>query len=352
MSEVVIYGAGENATYEELGAIELLRNNGIRVKVVLHPQSDEADLFSAKIVLSHFGVDVCVFNPGEFGKHRCVVCFGRTDMFDLIRKFSDKPGKVVYGIPNTGFSNQEVRANKEGLIDEVFVKSRTKGPEIAKQLVKKSNHGVCFRVGYTPFCSPHSDFFKIKFYDKKPADCFNVLRDTIDRTDYCFADHWLMVSKISCPFPKSKMFTALNWGRNLSKVAGNPCDSRNMWNNLLDVTVVPPSTPFDIEREKYAAASSLLHFFPAEEHFSFSAAKAILSGAVVVSNPLPAYVELLDHGVSGFISKTSEEAGYYTSKLAWEPFLRLKIATEAYGWFVTHGPGNPDRCFEWWKGLL
>jgi hypothetical protein len=354
LKKISIYGAGENASYEEIGAIELIKGGGCaKIEVLLPEGSGELELHSARLVLSSFGVDARLYTPGDFEKCEALISFGRPEVFSAIKKFSDKPQKMIYGIPELLPTKTEIAAHSEGLIDEVFVKNRSRGVETIKELVKKAKRGVEFRAGYVPFCNPSSDYFKLQFGKRKSSDCFHVMQNTPDGGDFCFPDHWLTVAKITCPHPRTKLFTALNWGKNLTKTAGTPGDVRSPWHNLIDTILEAPSrASCALEKETLDKSSALLHFYPKEEAFSFAAAKAILSGTVVIGGPAPAFVELIRHGETGFFAKTGDEAAYYTSRLAWEPFVQLKVATEAYAWFVNEGPGNADVCLPWWKGVL
>ena len=83
---ITIYGAGSNISYEEIGAIELLRSQGIKLNVLLSPTASEADLYVAKTTLSQFYVDVSIYKTGDFEKSGVVISFGRPLIFDLIRK--------------------------------------------------------------------------------------------------------------------------------------------------------------------------------------------------------------------------------------------------------------------------
>ena len=348
MKKIAIYGAGNSATYEEIGAIELLKSNGVQVEVLLHPDSSEADLHTARIVLSALGVHVSRYAPGDFQSLSApILSFGRPEIFQIVRKFSDKPQKLVYGEASPVPTPSEIKANADGLIDELFVKGFN-SVEVVKRFVRKSKRGVEFRAGYTPFCNPTSDYFHLSFQKQRP-DCFHVMRCTPDEAGFAFPDHWLMVGQITCPHPREKRFHALNWGKKLSKAVGDPCAPNNFWGPLINVTVEPPSVDWSIEKDTLYKSSALVHFYPEEELFSFAAAKAMLAGTVVVASPSPAFLELLRHDETGFFAKTPDEAAYYTSKLAWDPFLRAKIANSAYTWFTSDGPGNPDKCLRWWK---
>lgn len=353
MKKVTIYGLGDSLTYEELSAIELIKGAGARVELCLPEKAKEEDIYSARIVLSNFGVDVLPYLPGAFEQSEVVVSFGRSDIFQTITKHSDKPSKLVYGLEGVWPTKAEIKANASGIIDEVFVPSRGRATESVQALVKTSKRGVEFRAGYTPFCNPASDYFQAKFSKERPIESFNYMRNTPDNSGFAYDDHWRMVSQVTAPFPRSKHFTALNWGKNLTRVAGNPCLETDTWSGWLNLTVEAPPVPWDVERQVYLNSSALLHHYPEQdEPFSFAAAKAMLLGTVVVAPPTSAFLELIKHGETGFFSRNSDEAAYYTSKIAWEPFLRIKVATAAHTWFVNEGPGNPDICLPWWKGVL
>jgi hypothetical protein len=175
------------------------------------------------------------------------------------------------------------------------------------------------------------------------------MRNTPDEQGYSFSDHWKMVVQITRPLHQDKQFTALNWGRNLTKIAGDPSKPKNAWNKCLNATMHRPTVSWQFERETYLNSQALLHFYPHQEAFSFAVAKAMLLGTVPVVAPSPAHLSLVRHEETGFFVRSPDEAAYYASKLAWEPLLRLQLATKAYSWFVTEGPGNPDKCLKWWK---
>jgi glycosyltransferase involved in cell wall biosynthesis len=346
-----IFFAGSDPTYEELGAVELLKSNGYSLNAVVPPNMSLETVFRFKSVLARFGLEVKVYTPGLFDQTPLIVSFGRPELFELIEKFSDKPRKVVYGLLGDDVSKNEVKYHKLGFIDEVFSGSRREGLAAVQALVKKSNRGVEFRNGYVPFCNPSSDYFGAGYVKQRPA-CFRTMRNTPDDAGFAFPDHWLMAAQITVPASRAKSFTALNWGKKLSSVAGNPGDSGNFWHNQIDAVIEAPAVSWGLEKETYYNSSAAIYFYPKQEVFSFSAVKAMLLGTVVVAHPSAVFLDLISHGETGFLAKTPDEAAYYVSRLAWEPFLRTKIAHSAYSWAISEGPGNPDKCLPWWRGLI
>jgi glycosyltransferase involved in cell wall biosynthesis len=347
---ITIYGLDENLTYEEVGALELLRSQGVLIRSLLPPETTEGELHAAKVVLSQFYVDVQRCGPEEIEKSDVLVSFGKPQIFDLVRKFQISPKYMVFGADGVSPTKAETAALTDGIINEVFTKSSRYASEYVRELVRSANRGVEHRVGYAPYCNSLSDFCGFKFTRKPENKDFIILRDTPDLEDFCFEDHWRMVCGITASRPKQ--FRALSWGKKLSKKAGNPGNPKDKWNGELSASILHASPTWDEKREAYSESSVLLHFYPAVESFSFAAARAMLSGAVVVASPSSQFYDLVSHGETGLIANTPDEAAYLSSRLAWEPHLQAKIAHDAHKWIVAKGPANADVCLNWWKPII
>jgi hypothetical protein len=348
---ITVFGLSDRASYEEVGALELLRSQGVPLRSILPSSATDADLHAARVILSQFYVDVIRYEPGELDQTRLLVSFGRPEVFDLLRESGERPAKVVYGLPSVGASKQEIAALADGLIDEVFTQSPKRALPSVASLVRAAGRGVEHRTGYVPFCNPVSAFTGLEFKERS-SPVFKVLRDTPDSPEYAYSDHWAMVCGITVPRDREKHFTALGWGKQLSKAYGNPGNKKDKWHGALNATVFSASSSFSQRGQAYQDASALLHFYAADEVFCFQAAMAMVAGVVVVGCPLPAFTDLISHGETGYLARTPDEAAYLTSRLAWEPHLRAKTAANAYNWLVTRGPGNPDNCLPWWGPLL
>lgn len=57
--------------------------------------------------------------------------------------------------------------------------------------------------------------------------------------------------------------------------------------------------------------------------------EAMHAGVVLVVDDRGGWQNMIEHGVTGFLCKTQQEFIYWTSRLAFEPELRLKVAKEA-----------------------
>jgi len=348
---ITLFGVDKTATYEEISAIELLRSQGADVQVYLAPNASHGDLHSARLVLSHLHVDVFRYYAGAFAEIDKLLVFGRVEAFDIMRAHGDKPSWVLYSPCNLLPSSFEIGALKDSLIDEVFTKSPLYAIPYTRDLVLKANKGVEHKIGYIPFCNPDSDFTKLRFQERASKSTFIVLQDATDSKEHCFPDHWRTVCKITVPPDKIKKIRALNWGENKTSVAGNIGDSVCKWNGEIEASLLHRPPHWEDIADEYSTSDVALNFYPAEEPFAFNTARAILSGVPVVAGATKAQREILKHGETGFLARTGDEAAYLTSRLAWEPFLRAEIATKAYKWFITGGPGNIDNCLMWWKQI-
>lgn len=348
---VTIFNSGKTATYEEIGAIEILRSQGADVQVCLSPDSNDGDLHAARLVLSHFHVDVFRYYEGAFAEIDKLLVFGRVEAFDIMRAHNDKPGWVFYSPNNLCPSNAEIEALKDNWIDEIFTKSSFYATSYTRELILKADKGVEHKIGYIPFCNPDSAFTKLRFQERQARSSFIVLQDAPDSVEHCFPDHWRTACKINVPHDKIKKLRVLNWGKNKISVAGNIGDSVCKWNGEVEASLLHRSPHWEDLSEEYSTPDVALNFYPAEEPFAFNTARSILSGIPVVGGASRAHRELLRHGETGFLARSGDEAAYLTSRLAWEPFLRAEIAAKAYNCFITDGPGNIDKCLSWWRQI-
>ena len=345
---ITIFGAGKNASYEEIGAIELLRTQGVDVEVCLPPDVSDGDVHAAKLILSHFHVDVYRYYEGAFAEIERLFVFGRLEVFNIMREHQDKPRWVFYSPDSSLPSRAEIEALKDNLIDEIFTKSSFTAIPYARELVLQANKGVEHKLGYVPFCNPDSNFTKLKFQEKPETGEFIILQHSPDHCDYCFPDNWKTLTRITTPRDRFKKVRALGWGPNKARRSGDILSERCKWSGELNVSLLNRQPHWEELCNEYARASVALNFYPFEEPFSFQTAKAILSGVAVVAGASRAQRELLKHGESGFIAHDANEAAYLVSRLAWEPGLMSGIALRAYSDFIANGPGNMDKCLTWW----
>lgn len=349
---IAIYGLTASFSQEELGAIELLKSQSQQVVSILPPDFSDIQLSQARSGLAGVGIAAERASEDLLGGCSAIISFGRPGMFACLKQFKSRPTKVLYSSEDVAPQEAEVAALRDGLLDEVICKNSLYEVEYVRQLINQSGRPVEHRFGYKPFCNPFSPVFKTVMGGRNIDKPFTILRDTPDSGLFANPDLWRMCCGICSPYNRTHNFTVLGWGDSLSDEAGDPTHPDCKWSGELDIEVTHGEPTWLERQERYQEASVLLHFYPAVEAFSFAAARAILSGAVVVGSPSPAFSSLITHGFSGFLATTSDEAAYLTSKLIWEPHVRAKMAADAYNWFITEGPGNADRCLPWWEPLL
>lgn len=348
---ITLFNVGKDATFEEIGAIELLRTHGVEVQSILSESATEGDVHAARLVLSHFHVDVSRYEPGKFNEVERLFIFGRSSAFEIMERNGEKPEWVYYSPVGTRPSDTEIQALKENFIDEIFTKSSYYATAFVRELILKANRGVEHKFGYTPFCNPGSQFTKLTFTPKTNFKDFVILQDIPDGLGFCFPTHWKTLCKITTPPDRVKKVRVFNWSGQKTLIAGDIGDPSCKWHNEVETSLLYRSLEWDELADEYSSASVALNVYPAEEPFAFSAVKAMLSGIPVVAGATRAHRDLLRHGETGFLARTEDEAAYLASRFAWEPHLRAEIAGRAYDWVVTKGPGNMDNCVPWWRAI-
>jgi glycosyltransferase involved in cell wall biosynthesis len=339
---ICIYGLDEWLSYEELGAVEVLQSLRGEVHTVLRPDKEATE--ETYRVTSKARIRIQPFNEETFSKISVLFIFGKTSCFDLMRERQIRPEHVVYSSNNTEPDLEEIRALQEGLIDEVFCKRPGYASDFVKKLVTAAGRGVEYRSGYTPFCNPLSMNSGIIYGRRPSVEEFNVLQ-VLRGSDSCFSGHWKMLCGVTVPWPRTAKFYLLGYDESVQEVTGEPYGGLSL--NFSET--MPKAFEEQLVLEN---AHILLQHHPREEAFAFYAAKAALSGVAVVGPPTGAYLEVVEHGETGLLANTPDEAAYFASKLAWEPLLRDKLASRAHASFVADGAGNADLCAKWWRDFV
>lgn len=341
---ICIYGLDENITFEELGAVEILQSLGVKVHTILPPGevvSLESHRFTSKA-----GIRMVPFDKEALSKISVLFIFGRKRGFDLMREYGARPEHIVYSSDNTTPNQFEIEALQEGLIDEIFCKSPRYSADYIRKLVTGAGRGVEHRAGYIPFCNPLGQNSGLVYAGRSLSPDFNILQVFRPGVrDSCFSGHWKMLCGVTTPWHRKPQFSLVGFDNAAKKIVGEP------FRGLKFRASEGLPKPYE-EQKVYSGAHVLLQYHPREESFAFDAAKAIITGTVVVGPPTGAYIDIINHGETGFIASTADEAAYFTSRLAWEPCLRAKVSSTAYSKFVSEGPGNADLCSKWWKELL
>jgi hypothetical protein len=339
---ICIYGLDEGLSYEELGAVEVLQSSHVNIHTVLSPNREitrETHRFTSKA-----RIRILPFNEETFSKISVLFIFGKTECFDLMREHQTRPEHVVYSSNHTEPDLAEIQALQEGLIDEVFCKRPGYASGFVRKLTTAAGRGVEYRSGYTPFCNSLSVNSGI-VYGRRPAvEEFNVLQ-VFRGPGSCFSGHWKMLCGVTVPWPRKSEFYLLGYGDAVQEVVGEPYGGLSLHFSEI--------TPKAYEEQLVLKdAHILMQHHPEEEAFAFEAVKAALSGVAVVGPPTGAYLDVVEHGHTGFLANTPDEAAYFASKLAWEPLLRDKIANRAYASLVSEGVGNADLCAKWWGDFI
>jgi glycosyltransferase involved in cell wall biosynthesis len=337
---------------ELLGAIELLRSKSVPVRCIV-PAGDPIVNSERADFLRNMGVAVVSYRPGMFQECKILMTFGEDKCFDYMRQFSDRPKWMIWSSCMGHVVDCEVDAMKDGLIDEFFFQTRSNGDLIGPQLVKAGGKGtkICHRKGYQMYINPKSLYMPL-VSQKKSKKQFTILKASRDDSEKWHEESWRMFSSIKAPSGVKVQIEVAGWGDNALYKIGNPCDPSSKWNGELNVTLHDHiSDPIHMA-ELYGKSHCLIHYYPFTESFGISTAQAMLSGCVPIGADAQGFRDQIEHGKTGFLCNSADEASYYASYLAFNPNVREEISKAARTFVLDEGVGNPEKAWPWWNFIL
>ena len=338
---------------ELLGAIHLLRRHGVKVRCIV-PIDDPVAHGSRAKWLRSLGVTVVNYRPGMFERCPVLVSFGEDVCFDYMREYGDRPKHMVWTSGMSWGVDVESAAFRDGLIDEFFFQNKATGEMVIPQILQGSGKPEAVlktRFNYIPYIEAECPLFPFAPGDK-PDNEFLVGRATRDDPEKWHEESWRMYGNILTPASRSLRVRVAGWGPNALEKIGNPCDPTSRWANYFNLELLGHIyEPAEIAAF-YGSLHVLLHYYPFVESFGYATVQAMLAGAIPIGARAGGFAELLQHGETGFLAESPDEATYYASTLAFDEPRRAAMAAAARRWVIEEGPGNPDRAWTWWKDLL
>lgn len=335
---------------EILGAIELLRSKNVPVRCIV-PMNDPIVESDRANYLRGLGVQVINYRPGIFEQCKILMSFGEDMCFDYMRLYSDRPKWMIWSSCMSHVIDREIDALKDGLIDEYFFQTRSNGDLIGPQLVKRSGQKICHRKGYAMFINPKSAYMPL-YPRSKNKRTFRVMKASRDDEEKWDQESWRMFSGVVAPKGVKVEVEIAGWGENACKKVGNPCDPTSSWNGKLNIILHDHITDPMVMSEMYGSSDCLLHYYPFRESFGISTTQAMLSGCIPIGSKSQGFIEQIQHGETGFLCETADEAIYYASFLAFNPAIRKTMAIKAREYATSNGYANPDRSWPWWEFIL
>jgi glycosyltransferase involved in cell wall biosynthesis len=282
-----------------------------------HTHRYSPDIFADKLVIS--------FCNGEFLKELPVIAM------------HGRPRCVLWANCMTWHFDRELAAHRDGLIDCFIFQSDYQRRLLLPTL--QAIREVRILEGYRPFFSTQA------FHgpNDKPLDYFGVGRISRDDADKCHADTWRMFAKVCAPVPVKTFM--LGFGENARRKCGAapPC-------NWLDWMYWSPNAipaPDLLKR-----IHVLVHITGgSRENWPRTVLEAWACGVVPVVDADYGVREMVTDGLDGFHARSTDEAAYLASRLAFEPRLLVRMA-RAGRETLTREHCDAERCIEPFVELL
>lgn len=336
---------------ELLGALDLLQSKNIEVRCIL-PTGDKTVHGDRAQYLRSRGVEVLEYSPGLYSKCETLMSFGEHLCFDYMRKNSDRPKRMIWSSCMSWAIDREVEAFQDGLVDEFFFQTERTAKKVSAQIKQRTQKAAPYRSGYLAFINPSNPYAEYKAHISKLPTEFRVCKAVRDDTEKWHDETWRMMCGVVAPKNRKVQIEVAGWGSNARDKIGNPCDPSSKWNGLFDITlhghIVDPAEMAKL----YGRAHVLLHYYPFVENYPRATLQAMLANTVPIAEAKGGFLDQIEHGATGFLANSPDEAAYYTSKLAFEKHTWVRMSKAAAKWVEKEGPGNPDKCWGWWKELL
>jgi glycosyltransferase involved in cell wall biosynthesis len=334
---------------ELLGAIGALQKLGCPVRCIV-PIGDPITASDRADYLRGLGVVVTNYRPGMFEQCPVLVSFGEGKCFEYMREYSDRPKYMMWSGCMSYETDEDVAAVRDGLVDEYIFQTQLCADTVGEAVSKRAGKQIAYRKGYRP-CIDLNGIYSPQFPLKGGRE-FRVLKAVRDDAEKWHEDTWRMFVGVCGPAEREVRFDVAGWGPEAAAKIGSPIDPTSRWAGMLNMTLHPHVYGVDEMNGLYEAAHVLLHYYPFVESFGYATVQAMLAGAVVIGADEGGFRELIRHGETGFLASSTDEAAYYTSRLAFEPELRDRIADAARDWVVDEGPGNLELALPWWREIM
>lgn len=337
---------------EALGAIELLRSKGVAVRCIV-PEFDEIVESPGADYLRSLGVSVVNYTPGVLKRCDILISFAEgQNLFRLIEEHNDRPRIVIYSDCMHYASDSEVRWHSEHLIDEFFFQTRALADRLGPEITRRAKKSLNVRHGYNAYINPSSNYLPLRFSLDRDMGDFTAIKVCRDGPDKYHPDTWRMFCGISAPADRKVKIQIAGWGEQAAAKIG--AFEEGFWKGKLNANLIDHIQDPKEMAAFYHNAHVLVHVcdYEWEEAMSRVMLESIVAGVVVISDNRGGARELIEHGKTGFLVDSSDEASFYASKLAFDDDLRKSIAARAYAKLISTGYAHSDTCWPWWRDLL
>jgi glycosyltransferase involved in cell wall biosynthesis len=251
-----------------------------------------------------------------------------------------KPRHVVWFNCMTTPFQKEIECHKKGWIDlHGFVSAYQRS--LLQPEIEKHGRPVAAFEGYRPYFNPDNAAQKIEFSYKAPDQWFAVGRLSRDDGNKYPHDLWQTFYKVCVP--KAKKIFVLGYGPNAMRKCGSPPAGMD-W-QVWKPNEVPVS-------QFYHLLHCLIHKTGgSRESYCRIVPEAYAFGVPVVVEHNYAFPEIVVHGVTGFMCKSSDEMAFRASELAFDEERRKKVIQSAREHLLNE-ISSPALCWKPWQQLL
>ena len=287
----------------------------------------------------------CITHQYEHGIFKDKLVFALCN--DLVLKkaptiaLTGKPAALIWGNCMTWTMDTEKEANDLGLIDAHVFQSDYQRTRLTNELSKTGK--VTEWTGYQPWF----DASRFPMRMRSSGNYFGVGRISRDDPSKFHPFMWRMFGKVSAPFPV-KCFV-LGYGEKSTEQHGDPNDPKTgcTWLDFMTWWMGGISSV-----EFYQKIDCLMHITGgSRENWPRCVLEAWANGVVPITDDDWGLTEMIEDGVTGFRCKSTDEAAYRASQLAFDEDLRRSMS-EAGLKEIRDNHGNAQKAVEEWANLF
>jgi glycosyltransferase involved in cell wall biosynthesis len=296
------------------GAEEAMKESAIARGCRIHAYSD--DVFRGRTVLSY-----C--NGHFLDKLPAIVGAGR-------------PAQVVWFNCMTTLFDAEKRAHHNGYIDVFGFVSAFQERCLAPRLAEIRPFR---KFPYRPYFNARRVEWRYREWD----GCYKVGRISRDDGAKFAPDTWRIFDRVLVPSALKKKVYILGYGPNAARKIG-PAPPGLDWRTWAGNEI--PAT------ELYRTIDTMIHKTGgSRESYCRVLVEAYAHGVVPIVEDDYAFPELVVHGETGFVARTSDEMSYYASMLAHDP-ARHRAVAEKGRRFLEEKLVSGEACWRGWQEIL
>ena len=297
--------------------IDLWRMNGVAVHLVPSFPPDQA----MRQFCDERGCNTHDYSPDVFCD-RVVVSYCNGDFLKQLPAIAKagRPKAVIWANCMSWHFDDELHAHDLGLIDYFMFQSDYQRRCLLPRLEER--RPVRILEGYRPYFSLDNRAQDLRYDLTPPDDYFGVGRVSRDDGDKYAAETWMTFAKVCAPRPIKVFMLGFGAAAQARCGAEPPCN----WLDWMYWT--PGAIPV---REFFERIHVLVHRTGgAQENWPRIVPESWASGIPVIVDDDYGVTEMVSDGVNGFKVKSSDEASFRASQLAFDEPLRNRMAQAGY----------------------